>query len=314
MLAGAVRADGGPTWLRWSAPPECPTASDIGQRADELFGGSLPSDRGLAVATDLRWTGERWEIAVDVELDGHRGQRQVTVDTCSQAADFVAVAVVLAVDPSSSERLANTQPDEPAKPVREAEHRPQPPAEPAAPVRNTPPPSPSEQGPLVAPHLSLSLDAAVGVLPGAHLGGSLWVGADVGRLALSVAGEWYPTTETEVERAASPIDFGLIAGRVNAAYWFFGPRARLGPSLSLHVGSIESTQPGSGRSVHETWVALGLGPQGSIVLAGPVSLLLEAELNLPLVMPTFVLSDGTEVHKPGIGGRFTLGARISLGK
>lgn len=319
VFAGAARAESGPTWLEWSAPPECPTAGDIERHAQELFGGPLPPDRRLAVATDLRWDGGRWEIAVDVALDGLRGERQVTVDSCSQAADFVAVAVVLAVDPNSSERLsseANTN-SAPARPDREPVE-PQPQVE--APLQSVVedelrrPRKRAQGGPRVAPHLSLLLDGAVGVLPDARLGGALWVGADVGRITISAVGEWYPAAEANVEHAETPIDFGLMAGRINVAYWFLGPRARVGPSLSLHAGVMESAQADSGYAVEEPWVALGVGPQGVVLLGGPVSLLVEGELNVPLVMPTFVLDDGTEVHRPQIGGRIALGGRILLGQ
>jgi hypothetical protein len=143
----------------------------------------------------------------------------------------------------------------------------------------------------------------------------LGLGADIDRLALSAIAAWYPATSTTLESARAPIDFGLIAGRANVAYWFLGPSARIGPSLSVHVGVIESSQIDSGRPVvREPWVALGAGPQAVVLLGGPVSLLAEGELNVPLLMPTFVLDDGTEVHRRGIGGRIALGTRISLGQ
>jgi len=317
LLAGAARAEGAPKWLDWSAPPECPTVSDIEQRAVELFGGPLPRDRGLAVATELIWTGKDWEIAVELALDGHRGRRQVTVGRCTQAADFVAVAVVLAVDPASSQRLLDEH--------EEAEPTPapvKPNAESAASVSD-PPTTAVEGGPpsaaamnrvRIVPHVSVLADGAVGVLPGVHLGGALWVGADIDRLALGVVAAWYPATSTTLEAARAPIDFGLTAGRANVAYWFLGPRVRVGPSLSVHVGVIESGQVDSRRAaVREPWLAVGAGPQAVVLLRGPVSLLVEGELNVPLLMPTFVLDDGTAVHRRSLGARIAVGTRISLG-
>lgn len=318
LFAAGARAEAAPAWLNWSAPPECPTAGDIERRAVELFGGPIPKDRPLAVATDLRWNGARWEIALEITLDEHRGEREVTLASCAEAADFVAVAVVLALDPTSSERLSveRRTDDRAAAPSASA-------AEPVAKTATKPKEIESagdvsaatESGPQITPHVSVTFEGAVGILPSISGGGAVWAGADIDRLSASLVAEWSPTTARTFERAAAPIDFGLVGGRVNVAYWFLGPALRVGPSLSVHAGAIESGEVASERSsTWQPWLTLGLGPQAVVQLVGPLSLLAEAELNVPLAMPTFVLDDGTAVHDPGIGGKIGLGARFSFGQ
>lgn len=319
LFCAQAKAENQPSWLAWSAPPECPTAADIEQRATELYGGPLPSQRRLAVTTKLDWTGTQWAVFVDVELDGQHGGRQVAVGSCAEAGDFVAVAVVLAIDPTSSRRLTATEGSTETAP-RNSERNIEPERPPAS--------APIELGDAKArakraaapgarwrPHASLLVDGAVGVLPGAHLGGALWLGADVGRLALSIVGAFYPRAPATPDNARAPIDFALLEGRANLTYWFLGPTLRVGPSISFHGGVIESEQTGSSASrVREPWLAVGLGPQLLVRVGGPVSFFAEGELNVPLLMPTFVLDDGSEVHRPGLGGRLALGGRISLGE
>jgi hypothetical protein len=316
LLCATAKAENEPSWLTWSAPPECPTASDIGRRVTELYGGALPRNRHLAVATRLSWTGAQWFIAVDVTLDEQRGERRVTVDSCAQAADFVAVAVVLALDPTSSSRPVPAGDRASERPQHDPEPKPGPErSQPAARARtgDTEPHRQRSAATKMRPHVSLVMDGALGELPGPHLGGALWLGLDVGRVGVSLVGAWYPAAATTPDRALAPIDFSLLEGRASLTYWLLGPAVRVGPSLSFHAGVIESDQIGSGSSpVREPWLAVGIGPQCVVAVAGPVSLFAEAELNLPILMPTFVLDDGSEVHRPGIGGRLALGGRISL--
>jgi hypothetical protein len=317
LFCAQSNAENEPSWLAWSAPPECPTAADIELRAAELYGAALPAHRHLAVTTKLDWTGTQWAVFVDVELDGQRGDRQVAVNSCAEASDFVAVAVVLAIDPTSSRRLVpsdGSRESRTADAQRSVEPKPTPPSVPsqvddakAHAERSAP------AGLRWKPHVSLLADGAVGVLPGAHLGGALWIGTDVGRLAISLVGAFYPATPTTPDNARAPIDFALLEGRANLTYWFLGPALRIGPSVSLHGGVIESDQAGSSASaVREPWLSVGLGPQVLVRVGGPVSFFAEGELNVPLLMPTFVLDDGSEVHRPGVGARLALGGRISL--
>src|SRR5688572_574339 len=87
-------------WLSWSPPPECPTQEYIEGRITEWLGGELPASAELEVSARLTWVDSgRWEVQVLARLNGREGLRHITVQRCSEAADFVALAVVLAVNP-----------------------------------------------------------------------------------------------------------------------------------------------------------------------------------------------------------------------
>lgn len=312
-------------WLEWSPPPECPSARDIERRVAEWLGGPLPTNTNIVVRTELAWNGARWEVSVEVAFDGESGVRRVSVRDCQEAADFVAVAVALAVDPSVAEKADLTQPDAAeAEPVHgsadddaasratlEVHPATERAAEPEATRAVAHAPTPERS--LVRPHLSVSAEGATGVLPGPALGLGVAAGGDIGRLALSLGGRWLPPNSTTPEQALAPIDFSLLSGGVRAAYWFLGPKARLGPSVGLDAGAIQAEQLHSDNErVTEPWVALTSGILGLVQLTSYLSIFSELEVALPLTRPTFVLNDASTVHRVGVGARAALGLRFSL--
>jgi hypothetical protein len=167
----------------------------------------------------------------------------------------------------------------------------------------------------VRPHVSLSSEGAIGVLPDPSLGVVVSAGVELGRVSLALGGSWYPSTVAKLQRAQQPIDFSLLAGRINAVYWIANSGLRLGPSASLHAGAIGSQQEGAAAAeVQEPWVAYGAGATLLADLTASLSLLAELELVSPFTQPSFVLSDGTEVHRVVLGPRAALGLRITLGE
>ena len=316
----SARADAS-SWLGWVAPPECPNAQDIEQRLEGLLGGVAPAAPRLRAQTALRWTGERWEVSVDLRVDGHSGRRQVAVYTCSEAADFVAVAVALAVDPTLAEPVAIAPSGlempliEPPE-VEPAEAESAPPAvAKSAPERGTPARRPAARGWTARPHLSGALDFGVRVLPEPRLGPALAVGVDLERLTVSLGGRWLPAATIASERAVAPLEFSLIDARLLVAYRFLGPTAQMGPILSLNGGVIYAEQQTPGAElVREPWAALGAGVMGALAVHSNLAIFGEFEVSLPLTQPRFVLSDGSEIHRVNYGFRSQVGARIFFEK
>lgn len=319
-------------WLDWSPPPECPTAGDIERRVAEWLGGPFPMDTEIVVRTALGWNGERWEVAVEISFDGRSGKRQVKVRDCQEAADFVAVAVALAVDPSlaGTMDLSDAAPAVAEPEVAEAAQQPDPThdggasrsdSEAQTSTRNAAkadasvahPKAASDQRPTFRPHASASAEAAVGVLPEPAVGVGVALGGDLGRLSFNLAARWFPPKSSASEQAAAPIDFSLLGGRVSAAYLFLGPEARVGPSLAVDAGAIGAKQLRSeDDGVVEPWVSVAAGALGLLVLAEYISVCAGLELELPLTRPTFVLSDESVVHRVGVGARAALGLRFSF--
>ncbi|HEY6724513.1 MAG TPA: hypothetical protein VI197_10785 [Polyangiaceae bacterium] len=317
-MLSTLSASAAPTaWLEWQAPPECPTASDIERRVSQWLGGPVPTDTDMAVRTALIWNGERWEVTVEIAFGGQKGTRQVTVRDCQEAADFVAIAVALALDPSLAEGEDAAVPDAPEqdRPLDAPERpnlapAPMPGEAPRARAPAARSAAPGGQS-RFRPHLSVSVEGAAGTLPDPALGVGIAAGGDVGRLTFSLGARWFPPNSTTPEQAAAPIDFSLLGARAGAAYLFLGPAVRIGPSLAVDAGAIRAQQlrsPGGG--VVEPWVSLAAGAVGLARLGDYVSVFSELELEVPITRPSFVLSDESVVHRVDFGARAALGLRF----
>ncbi len=316
-LARPSRADS-VVWLTWEPPPECPAATFIVQRVEEWLGGPIPGSTDLNVDTRLAWAEEQWEITVVVNHEGATGQRHVAVASCQEAAEFVAVAVVLAMDPSRVE----IAPDAANEEANSSDFTP-----PAASLEST---SSMPSGPLNSPEepqpsqpnrasarssargfVGLSGSGVWGPVPTIQPGMGLVTGVKFGSWQVEFEADWLPPIGHRFERARVPIAFSLLSGRGMASYLFGDRSASFGPSLALSGGAIVTRQRSDEDNARfEPWLAVGGGGIGSIRLSSLVDLWAQAELQVPLLRPLFVLDDGTKVHQVSIGGRVALGIRV----
>ncbi len=296
-------------WLDWPTFDECPSANDIERRVVELLNAPLP--RGLRVQTRLRQVEEQWEVSVDIALSGNTGRRTVSLPTCLQAADFVAVAVALAVEPGSPGGVTPTDPEVSA-PSSGAGRASFPGPEDAA-VDGSVDGSSNDPPWLRRPHVSAVLESSVWILPQPSLGVGLSIGGDVGDVIVTVGGRWLPAVATSVPEAVAPIEFSLVAGRIAAGYVVSGVGLRGAPTVSIEGGVVASEQEGApGSRVRHPWLTVGIGARGELELGARFSLLAEAELVAPLLRPRFELDDGTLVHVVGLGLRAVVGGQIYL--
>ncbi len=98
---GDEQTKSGPAWLSWHAPPECPSASYIEERIVEWLGRPPSVEARLAVDAAVLWRDDHWQVTAEISQARQKGERQVLVASCTEAADFVALSVVLALDPDS---------------------------------------------------------------------------------------------------------------------------------------------------------------------------------------------------------------------
>lgn len=319
-----------PTWLSWRAPPECPDPSYIQSKVTDWLEGPLPGPERLSVDGATHWTGERWRVSVNVALDGRPGRREVEVDRCSDAADFVALTVVLAVNPESALGEPAPTDAEAATPAESASEAPEQgaaaqataeqamveqamveQAEPASePTRAS---SPKPDG---GPRWSVALapELAAGVLPGARFGVGLFAGLGLGRLETQLGVRWLPPGSDVPANAAAPISYSLLGARATAAYlWPTGALA-LGPLVAFEVGAIFSDQEGDGGQeralVTTPWFGAGAGALAEIAFSPQTFLRVSGELAIPLTQTYLRLDDGQLAHAPAIGARTELGVRF----
>lgn len=295
-------------WLEYSPPPECPGVDHIERRIGEWLNGTLPSTDRLYVRATLTWTGSQWRTLVQVELDGAPSERQVDVETCIDGADFVALAVVLAVEPD------NAQGPEPAA----APH--------PEPLESAPPPTPNEpekppraSEPTNAPRTPVRGFAGLGAflrtgsLPEPRFGLALQGGLVWSHWLMRVEARAIPAAAFFPATAAATIDFSLYALDLAGCYsWQFGALA-LGPCLSLEGGAVVSDQAGDGplrEAVATPWFALTPGVEATLPLSQHLRLYGSAGVSVPLTQFRLELDDGSLAHQATVGGEGTLGGRF----
>jgi len=320
---------GDASWLEWSAPAGCPVRGDIERRVTKWLGNPLPDDGELFVHTQLVRSGRRWNVAIEISLRGQTGERRVTVSSCEAAAEFVAIAVVLAVDPSLAAGLEHRADELPVHPeprdTEEPRKTPEPAPRKVEPQRNLP--ADGEEVPASDPRASQHEEArgwnwrghasgagvgAWGTLPRATPGADLQLGGDHGPWSMGLGVRWLLPVTVSPDRAVAPIDFSWFGARAVFAYRLLGPAVEVGPALAVEGGIITADQQGRSAEnpVSEPWWALGLGAQAFVELSGRLSLMSELEMTVPIAQPVFVLSDDSEVYRVGLGARAALGVRV----
>ncbi len=318
-------------WLRWSAPPECPDASQIEARLTEWLGAPLAPKKALSVRGVADWTGEAWEVKVDLDYGTHSGQRRVLVDTCAEAADFVALTVALAVEPGLRPEALGDSAALEEREERSAEEGPE-----AAPseraseaiaVGTTSTPRDQDadgsrrrkEAPAAFDALAgASLVWLVGPLPDPRWGGAVDVGLSVRAFRFELGALLVPRAEHAIPAAENDADFGLLAGRAHLGYGFGSGRWQFGPYLEAQVGALqveEQVDAAASRTGHrasELWVSALLGGEANLALTSWLSSHLGAGAVLPVIRPRFELAQGALVHRPTFGLQVEWGLRANF--
>lgn len=317
-------ADPVASWLSWAPPPECPSREYIAEKVQDWLGGPIPPDTPFTVTAEVHWREEHWHVRVDIHLDDHSGRRSVAVDRCSDAADFVALATVLALDPNfvapteATDKAEESAPGSTVPAERSAQAADK--TEPVPPTDSAPSGLRPDQAPtgstLARDHaegrresfIGLGGEASFGALPGFHGGPSAEAGLTLRRLQMALGGGWVPPHRSAPAGAAAPIDFSLWWGRIDGCWFAWKGAISLGPCLNAELGVMQSQQePEAGRFIEtsELWAALGGGAE---VAWRPLPWLegaLDAAVRVPLTQPRFLLDDQTLAHRPAIGTRVT---------
>lgn len=225
----------------------------------------------------------RWELDLSLELDGARGARHLSADSCASLADAAAVMFALMLNPDAkSVEPSSTAP---------ASKRPSPPIGLEA-----------ELGP--------GLGFGIVPLPSPEL--TLGLGLHIGRAQWWLSGHGGPRHDLDVT--------GPAGGRVR--WTALGTRACLrfgdGPlTFAPCVVSTLNRLAGRGQGIQNpndgaiSWVGLGAGATGSVLLESNVSAYLQLDVEAPLAHPRMYLQGLGELVRPGaavvhvaLGGRY----------
>ncbi len=309
----AASSGGSAPWLRYEPPPECPGESAVAARvAQWLNNAPVPAD--LAVKAEIAWVDDAWDVHVRVEQTGNAGEREVRVPSCADGADFVALTVVLAIDPSLVEgqhRDARAEPEPVSEEAVEyptetagpfikpdgstAEDDPSRAAEPALPIERTerphsPPPA------LFAGGNGL---IQTGNLPGVHAGLGGGLGLAGKHLQASVLGSWIPGRSQGFEMAPYPLRFSQWGVVVRGCYLFRPHGIAFGPCAEVEFARVRVVEldPAGDEAVGKSFFMGGIGAKAEGSLNDRLVPYASVRAALPLDRTAFRVENGPTLHE-----------------
>jgi hypothetical protein len=331
-----------PSWLKWDAPPECPGVAHLEARLTEWMGRSLDPDIDLQVRASITWKDGAWEVSTHFVYRQQVGERQVRVDTCTEAVDFVALTVVLAVDPGfvgEEDHAASAELDSEARPLPDLvgekgggsadgsragdsseESRSSPQGKSAAATPSAMSSSESNaagetEGLDSDPDRSdykwfgaISAMGAGGILPGFSMGPKGSLGMRTERFSVAVAVSYLLANAHDVG-ASNLVSSSLLSTHLEGCY-LWGDRPAFGPCLGGQLGALsgrEISASSSARGESGLWGAVTFGGKLVWHWSQVFGALITAELVLPLAAPHFVLESEREVFRPGPGFQGNVG-------
>lgn len=295
-LAALATAHAAPSILDWQAPAECPQASSMRTKVEDLLGQPLDTHRRqfLHFLGQVRVEGTG-EYQVTIVAEGPDGTRERTLHQrdCGNLSDAAALIVALAIDPTLT--LLGQGQASPGTGSTDRGHR-----YPAIAAN-------SQTHARLLVQAGARLNTSLGMLPGIGLGAGLELGlifpASI-RIS-AIGGKWAESHVAVPERAGASVEFDT---------WSLGLRGCWLPIMHhrLVIGACAgvdgSRMTGSGKNLDTPrratdwwWGALGGGrAQYNLVVQGEnaLSLTLGLEGGPALVRPRFGLTGGETIYQP----------------
>jgi len=289
--------------LTVDAPDGCVDISTLQQEVAALVGHSLAevADADFRLAIRPLSSGKaRWHLRLEAQelrarddrgIRGDEGRathvRELDAPTCDELAEAAAVAIAVSVRALAKDEAA-------------------PPSRPSAVVaRTSGPPLPSRVAPETAAEtpwrglLTFAVASDAGDLPGVGLG--LRIGATLTHAALraALALGWMPPRDS-LTATGSGGRFQLAFAAADACW---APRRNAWTFLVCAGGELgaygaEGVGVTSSFSRTTLWRAARAGVGATLALGGPVALVLEAGVIVPLSRPSFVLDGVSPVYRP----------------
>jgi hypothetical protein len=321
-------------WVRGARTELCPAGSNIAERVVARLGRNPFAERAShAIEAAVTRENQRFRVSIRVRDAGGAavGERELVLDAedCEPIANAVALAIALAIDPTTSLAPPSAAPNSGTSPTPAARDSTPPTPTPFATAPTSPPPlSPCPSArpcptcrdcPNLEPQpsaLSLGVLArgaiAFGALPGAAPGAGLrgTLGNDSVRGVLSL---W---TFPEQSAADARFGFGLSMGELGASGTILrGDWLVLSASAVLQAGAIhavvrEMPAPGAGTQL---FLGAAAGPELAFRATPGLRIAVGAELEVPLNAPQFYGEDPDDAvfqSSVGVLGWFGLGFEL----
>jgi hypothetical protein len=302
VLVGMPRAGHAqaPPWLVWAPPAECPSADYVEGKVEEGLGGPVPSDVDLVARAEVVRFGAEWEVRVELRSRQGTGERRVRVRDCTEAADFVALAVTLAMNRDLAVAGDEGTPlptEDPAPPLR---------AEEATAAGSSDEAAPARHGPPFRLGVQVGALGSVNALPNVAFGFEAGVTSALGPWQARAAFRWYPAQEVTVPEAGA--EFGDLAYEVLGGALALGYRARFRSLVFIHTLTAEIAQL-EWDGGWDLWVRMEGGLELALATGTPFEPFVSLGLSVPLSQPSFSLIGDVVAHRPGLGGAAALGLR-----
>ncbi len=275
LAADASSEEARPTFIRWSAPSDCPSEAAFTKalefRTPRVRRVRVGEEPTAWLDAEVTHQGPRFVGKVSVRLPSGALQRSVKSPKCETVLAALSLAAALLIDPEHAklgplppEVLAPTPPPEPAPPPPEpttppAEPAPATPPTPAEPPEPRPtPPPPSVVAPPPRPAEQPSAPVSVRLGAGAHLttaistlvdvGGHAAVSVDVRRFVARLSlGGGSGSTVTSATAGRARYAFHLLASLEAGVHGLVGPVRLEGllavGTLVFNVTSVDAAQP-----------------------------------------------------------------------
>jgi hypothetical protein len=284
--------------LTWSAPEGCPTSDKVVEDVDRLLGEHSRERPLLEVAATVTRDDGGWSVRVErANPDGVPAVRVIHGANCSAIGKATALLLAMMIEPSA---VIGDLPSPGPQP------QPGPPQQPSQ-----VPPAPQNSAPGLRWSLGAGASLDIGSLP--HVAAGLRVAGSLkaGRQAVELGFEGYPKSTGSLETlpGAGGVFSLYLASFTTCRQLLAGP-FQLEPCLAAEVGVLHArgfgvSGPGAGTA---PWVAGRVGVRASWPLFVGLRLVVQADMVIPVLRPTFALTSVGDVHRPApIVGRGFLG-------
>jgi hypothetical protein len=312
----------------WSAPPECPTETEVAAEVAQLLEpGPSPSAHVTARAFVRHDADGQWHVELTTLRDGEEGARSLVAPSCRSLADATALIVALTIDPARAARLAPAAGAAAEPNVAPATAHTAPGAA-QAPTEASHPPAPGEASrartPAEVSHARVAVEAGnaprtgqpgnaswalalaavgdVGRLPGPSLGGRLagaWIAGPWRVEAYGFA--WgLPTRSAPTSSSSIGADIEMFGGGATACARVLRRWIEVAPCLGAELGDVHGRGFGvqNPQSQDRAWVAATAALRATVRISGPVYLGAEVGAVFPFAADSFQLDQITSVSEP----------------
>jgi len=318
------------TGLQWSAPPECPSESDVQSWLNEAVG----VVEGPVEAVVQRMSDEHWVVRIAVPQASTVATRTIAGESCPAVARATIVAIALAMEKPRLTAPAELQVDHDLAGPLDAGERlnPLPMTAKAETEANTPSDEkedssgsvddmglPRSNGSDLVARLGVTGRVGYGLLPGTAGGISGKVGLQGRRWWVDIgATHWFPTHAAwTATRSNAGIDLSLSTAVLEAGPQFRTKNVVFPLGLGVQLGMLRAQSQGAAndRTMLQFWAALMAkgGVVGSVT--SWLALGVEVAIVTPLTRRSYVLQ-GETVHQmnrvgmeAGLVGQFMLQRR-----